>query len=565
MVQTPSGGAYSGGYGGFTNYVHPDVQAYNVDLAVAAAKLGVDDILYDYVRRPDGPLIDGRSRAQGRSGDAVVGFLANARRGSLHTTPSSAPPYSASRPPGPTRSRRTCPPSLARWTTSRRCSIRRTGGQTSTGSAIPSGSPTRSSADRYSTSTVQYAGRGREWCPGSGLLARRRVRRARGQGADRRHARGRHRRVPALGSDGHVRKRCADEKCSAADRGLAHCFVTGFSAARATPRSRSPRIPCAAASPSELGVVPVLMYHRLLPDGGGDYDLTPDQFRTELTRLYRNHYRPVTASALVMGRIDLPRGASPVVLTFDDSATSQAALLEDGRIDPDSAVGIMLEFARDHPDSGPQGRSTSTVSRSETTRAQVSSPSGSLGSASSSATTPRPRPSRRADRRRRAAADRARQPADSRPCARMRRSRRSRCRTGCSRPGASSRFTGRGTARAIASPERSWRAPSRLPHPRPATSSRSRSRAFAAIRGPPAERFIRLARAVEDEPRAALRQRREVLAAQAAEHCKRVLGHDLPDGSPPASTSPWTRLAKASASSRVRVPTMTYVQRRTTS
>ena len=82
----------------------------------------------------------------------------------------------------------------------------------------------------------------------------------------------------------------------------------------------------------------------------------------------------MTASALVTGKIDLPRGASPVVLTFDDSATSQAALLEDGRIDPDSAVGIMLEFARDHPDFRPAGRSTSTVSRSETTRALVSSP-----------------------------------------------------------------------------------------------------------------------------------------------------------------------------------------------
>ena len=70
---------------------------------------------------------------------------------------------------------------------------------------------------------------------------------------------------------------------------------------------------------------------------------------------YEDHYRPVTASAFVTGEIDLPRGATPVVLTFDDSTTSQAALLPDGRIDPDSAVGIMLEFARDHPDFRPAG------------------------------------------------------------------------------------------------------------------------------------------------------------------------------------------------------------------
>src|SRR5581483_8773964 len=55
VVQTPSGGPYAG-YGGFTNFANPVVRKYNVDVAVAAAKLGVDEILYDYVRRPDGPL-----------------------------------------------------------------------------------------------------------------------------------------------------------------------------------------------------------------------------------------------------------------------------------------------------------------------------------------------------------------------------------------------------------------------------------------------------------------------------------------------------------------------------
>jgi hypothetical protein len=55
VVQTPDGAAYAG-YGGFTNFAHPAVRAYNLDLAVAAARAGVDEILYDYVRRPDGPI-----------------------------------------------------------------------------------------------------------------------------------------------------------------------------------------------------------------------------------------------------------------------------------------------------------------------------------------------------------------------------------------------------------------------------------------------------------------------------------------------------------------------------
>jgi hypothetical protein len=55
VIQTPAGEPYAG-YGGFTNFAHPVVQQYNIDVAVEAARAGVDDILYDYVRRPDGPL-----------------------------------------------------------------------------------------------------------------------------------------------------------------------------------------------------------------------------------------------------------------------------------------------------------------------------------------------------------------------------------------------------------------------------------------------------------------------------------------------------------------------------
>lgn len=59
LVQTPSGGPYGGNYGSgaqFTNPVNKDVQDYNIAIAAAAAKAGFDDIVYDYVRRPDGPL-----------------------------------------------------------------------------------------------------------------------------------------------------------------------------------------------------------------------------------------------------------------------------------------------------------------------------------------------------------------------------------------------------------------------------------------------------------------------------------------------------------------------------
>ncbi|MFC9441121.1 putative glycoside hydrolase [Nocardia sp. NPDC057030] len=58
VVQTPAGQPYSSKYGpiAFTNFANAEMRRYNIDLAVEAAKLGFDGIMYDYVRRPDGAL-----------------------------------------------------------------------------------------------------------------------------------------------------------------------------------------------------------------------------------------------------------------------------------------------------------------------------------------------------------------------------------------------------------------------------------------------------------------------------------------------------------------------------
>ena len=56
VIQTPQHTPYAGSFGGFTNFANPAVRRYEIAIAVAAAKDGVDDILYDYVRRPAGPL-----------------------------------------------------------------------------------------------------------------------------------------------------------------------------------------------------------------------------------------------------------------------------------------------------------------------------------------------------------------------------------------------------------------------------------------------------------------------------------------------------------------------------
>lgn len=58
VLQNVDGNPWSGGYGqySFTNFANPEVRAYNVALAAEAAELGFDEILYDYIRRPDGAI-----------------------------------------------------------------------------------------------------------------------------------------------------------------------------------------------------------------------------------------------------------------------------------------------------------------------------------------------------------------------------------------------------------------------------------------------------------------------------------------------------------------------------
>lgn len=96
---------------------------------------------------------------------------------------------------------------------------------------------------------------------------------------------------------------------------------------------------------NELGEIPVLMYHRILPDGGGDYDNTPEEFEGELRRLHEEGYVPITTAELVSGEIDVPAGTTPVVLTFDDSTREQFDLDEDGEVVAGTAVAIMQDLA----------------------------------------------------------------------------------------------------------------------------------------------------------------------------------------------------------------------------
>jgi len=72
VVQTPQGERFGAYGGGFLNSASKVVRAYTMDLAVEAAEAGVDDILLDYIRRPDGNL-DGMAFPNLAGGDSKEG------------------------------------------------------------------------------------------------------------------------------------------------------------------------------------------------------------------------------------------------------------------------------------------------------------------------------------------------------------------------------------------------------------------------------------------------------------------------------------------------------------
>jgi peptidoglycan/xylan/chitin deacetylase (PgdA/CDA1 family) len=107
----------------------------------------------------------------------------------------------------------------------------------------------------------------------------------------------------------------------------------------------------AAVHANEVGVIPVLMHHRLVTKVDSEFDMTPDWFAAELDRLHREGYYPVTMLQVARGDLGhVPAGRSPVVLTFDDSSNGQLHYTAKGSIAPDSAVGMLLAFAQQHPD-----------------------------------------------------------------------------------------------------------------------------------------------------------------------------------------------------------------------
>ena len=108
-----------------------------------------------------------------------------------------------------------------------------------------------------------------------------------------------------------------------------------------------------APAPNPQGRIPVLEYHVIGGDKNTLYTRTAASYKADLEEAYKLGYRPITiAQMLDRDWRDVSAGTTPAVFVFDDASDSQFRYLEqNGKlvIDPTSAVGIWMEFARTHP------------------------------------------------------------------------------------------------------------------------------------------------------------------------------------------------------------------------
>lgn len=107
-------------------------------------------------------------------------------------------------------------------------------------------------------------------------------------------------------------------------------------------------------APNELGKIMIVMYHDIQSEEK-EWVRSRDNFRKDLERFYKEGFVLIKLSSYLRGEIDVPAGKTPLILTFDDATPGQFRFVEkDGKLipDPGCAVGILLDFYREHPEFG---------------------------------------------------------------------------------------------------------------------------------------------------------------------------------------------------------------------
>lgn len=112
--------------------------------------------------------------------------------------------------------------------------------------------------------------------------------------------------------------------------------------------------------PNEAGDIMVVMYHSISQKSNHyQWHRSKSEFWDDLEYMYKHNYVLVSMKEYLSNDIDIPRGKTPILLTFDDGLKSTFAIIKNkmGRyvLNPDSLIGILEEFKRKHPDFGSGG------------------------------------------------------------------------------------------------------------------------------------------------------------------------------------------------------------------
>lgn len=126
-------------------------------------------------------------------------------------------------------------------------------------------------------------------------------------------------------------------------------------------QNTAPSIDLNEVKPNETGRIMVVMFHNFVEEykkGDKAYTTTFSAFEKLLDTLYTMDYRLISMNDYLNGNIDTPAGCIPMVFTFDDGTAGQFNLIEENGtfvVNPRSAVGILEEFNKTHPDFGTRG------------------------------------------------------------------------------------------------------------------------------------------------------------------------------------------------------------------
>lgn len=116
--------------------------------------------------------------------------------------------------------------------------------------------------------------------------------------------------------------------------------------------------------PNEAGKIMIVMFHNFVETftpttyDKGEYTTTFEEFEKLLYELYEMDYRLISMNDYLNNNISVPAGRIPMVFTFDDGTSGQFNLVEEnGKLvaNKKSAVGIIEEFNKTHPDFGVEG------------------------------------------------------------------------------------------------------------------------------------------------------------------------------------------------------------------